>query len=366
VTPKLVCEVAFTEWTREGLLRHPVFRRFRSDKTPEECLLSSAGPPALTPVAEGQPRADRSFTFSNLTKVFWPRDKLTKGDLIEYYRVVSPFLLPYLLDRPLVMTRYPDGIDGKSFFQKNAPGFVPKWLRVERTWDQEEGKETEHIICDDLESLLYVINLGTIPLHIWASRMAQLQRPDWCILDLDPKEAPFKDVIAIARHVHELCEEIELAAYAKTSGSTGLHVLIPLGARSTYEEAKRLGELLAHVVVRELPQISTVERVVAARKGRVYVDFLQNGHGKLIVAPFSVRPLDGAPVSMPIPWRSVDARLSNGKFTVRNALEFLERTGGDSLRPVLTEEPNLGRVLENLSLRLAPKSPRPRRGRGSG
>jgi len=191
VEPALVVEVRYKEWTGEGLLRQPVFLRFRDDKPPAECVVSRPTD-ATDPVPEPPPPASppRTVAFTNLDKVFWPVERYTKGDLIEYYRAISPWLLPYLKDRPVVMTRFPDGIEGKSFFQKDAPGFAPEWMRRERMWSEDTQREIDYFVCDSLEALLYIANLGTIPLHIWGSRVATLEHPDWCILDLDPKEAP--------------------------------------------------------------------------------------------------------------------------------------------------------------------------------
>ncbi len=178
--------------------------------------------------------------FSNLKKIFWPEERYTKGDLVEYYRMVSPWLLPYLRDRPLVLTRYPDGIKGKSFFQKDAPDFVPEWVRTVRQWSEDTSRDIDYIVCEDVESLLYVVNLGSIPLHMWASRVAALERPDWCILDLDPKGAPFTDVVKVARAVHARCEKIDLPHYIKTTGSSGLHVLIPARAAAHLRPVQEL------------------------------------------------------------------------------------------------------------------------------
>ena len=205
VEPRLVCEVEFTEWTDEGLLRQPVFLRFRDDKRPEECVGSGEAGKRGSEEAEHmetvvtkapEPRSEPPIVnFTNLKKIFWPDEGYTKGDLIEYYRSIGPWILPYLADRPVVLTRYPDGINGKSFFQKDAPGFVPDWIRTERMWSEQAEREIDYFICDDEAGLLYLANLGTIPLHVWASRTASIDRPDWCVLDLDPKDAPFSDVI---------------------------------------------------------------------------------------------------------------------------------------------------------------------------
>ena len=157
--------------------------------------------------------------------------------------------------RPLVLTRYPDGIEGKNFYQKDAPDFAPEWIRTVRIWSDSSSRELEYFVCEDEASLLYLANLGTIPLHIWMSRASELERPDFCVLDLDPKEAPFEHVIEIARALRRLCEAIDLPCFVKTSGSTGLHILIPLGARYTYEQSRTLGQLLAQIIVAEPPPL---------------------------------------------------------------------------------------------------------------
>jgi bifunctional non-homologous end joining protein LigD len=371
VEPLWVAEVKYKEITDDGLLRHPVFVRLRDDKRPEECLRPELhhAPDTEPPVAEvasDEPTAKassvkrdgaakpapRGLTFSNLDKVFWPEERYTKRDLVEFYRTVSPWLLPYLRDRPLVLTRFPDGILGKSFYQKNAPDFVPDWLRTERIWSESTEREIDYFVCDDLESLLYVANLGAIPLHVWSSRVETLQRPDWCILDLDPKGAPFADVVRIALAIRSLCEDISLPSYVKTSGSTGLHVLVPLAGQCTYEQSRQLALLLARVVHQELPDISTITRAIGARGGKVYLDYLQNRHGQLLVAPFSVRPLPGAPVSTPLEWKEVNGRLDIHDFTIRTVPPRLAKAKYDPVRPILATKPDLVSALSRLSLRL--------------
>ena len=359
VEPKLVVEVRYKEITPDGLLRQPVFMRFRDDKEPKDCIIQGRGalgegrgdaePDLPTRPTPDAPRPE--VVFSNLNKVFWPDEGYTKGDLIEYYRDISPWLLPYLKDRPVVLTRFPDGITGKSFFQKDAPGFIPEWLRTERMWSEDTQREIDYFVCDNLESLLYLANMGTIPLHVWGSRAATLEQPDWCILDLDPKDAPFEHVVKVARVVKDLCDDIELPAFIKTSGSTGLHVMLPLARLVTYEQARQLGGLLARVVATKLPDIATVTRQVGKRGGRVYLDYVQNGHGRLLVAPFSVRPLPGAPVSMPLEWREVTPKLDIRKFTIKNAPARMAKLKSDPLLPVLETQPDLVAALERLAER---------------
>ena len=358
VEPRLVCEVEFTERTDDGLLRQPVFLRERTDKSPEECIRqedeSGGDDPADSSDVSIRPPVPEPIVqrFSNLDKVFWPEDGYTKGDLIEYHRTIAPWILPYLKDRPVVLTRYPDGIGGKSFFQKDAPPFIPDWVRTERKWSEQAQREIDYFITDDEATLLYLINLGTIPLHVWGSRIASIERPDWCILDLDPKEASFAEVVQVAKATHTLCESLGLPSFIKTSGSSGLHVLVPLGRQCSYEEARGLGELLARVVVAELPEIATITRQVSRRGAKVYVDYIQNGAGRLLAAPFCVRPLPGAPVSTPLKWSEVNAGLDIRRFTIETVPPRMRKLKTDPMRDVLTLTPDLGRALELLQTRL--------------
>src|SRR5437867_3225644 len=254
VEPALIAEVRYKEWTDEGLLRQPVFVRFRDDKPITEIAKRDAvgeKRDAEPPVAIGHPASRLSHPevkFSNLAKVFWPDEGYTKGDLIEYYRAISQWMLPYLADRPLVLTRFPDGISGKSFFQKDAPEYAQAFVRTVTIWSEDSQRDLDYFVCDNESSLLYIANMAAILLHVWSSRVATLETPDWCILDLDPKEAPFTDVVTVAKAVRALCDDIDLPTGIKTSGSTGLHVLIPLGRQVTYEQSRTLGEIgRAHV-----------------------------------------------------------------------------------------------------------------------
>lgn len=279
--------------------------------------------------------------FTNLDKVFYPEDGYTKGDLVEYYRAVWPHLAPYLRDRPLVLTRYPDGIHGKSFFQKNAPDFVPGWIETHLVDDN------QYFVCNDLESLLYVVNLGCIPLHVWSARRGSLDRPDWTILDLDPKGAPFEHVVRIARRIRELLDSIGVSSFVKTSGQSGLHVLVPLGARIDHDGARAFAEIVARLVAHDLSDIATVARPLGERGGKVYVDFLQNGFGKTIAGPFSARPQPGAPVSTPLRWSEVGARLDPRRHTIRTVPRRFARRA-DPMLAVLNTEVDLEKALGRL------------------
>ena len=367
VDPVHVCEVCYREFTHDGLLRHASFVRLRNDKLPHECerqgwAVPDPGQPAPNtgngngvheapaPLTKSdKATAEKTVAFSNLTKVYWPAEKYTKGDMIEYYRAISKWLLPYLADRPVVLTRFPDGIDGKSFYQKDAPEFAPEWMKTIPVWSEDTQREIRYFICDCEEALLYLANMGSIPLHIWASREGSLELPDWCVIDLDPKEAPFSDVIRTALVLHRICESVGLPDYVKTTGKTGLHILLPLGRRCTYEQSRMLGELLARCVLRELSDIATITRHITKRGDKVYLDYLQNRHGQTIVAPFSVRPLAGATVSMPLEWSEVNESLDPRAFTIRTALERMERLNDDPVRAVMDVNLDLIAVLERLA-----------------
>jgi bifunctional non-homologous end joining protein LigD len=358
VKPELVCEVRYTDVTSAGLLRQPVFLGLRDHLAAADCVAppgalappegAGAAPPeregSAPPQREGPapPAGPRDLKLTRLDKVFWPVEGYTKGDLLAYYEAVWPWLAPYLRDRPLVLTRYPDGIEGKHFYQKNAPEFTPDWVLRAGI----DG--TDYFICNELPALLYVVNSGAIPLHVWSARLSSLDRPDWLILDLDPKEAPFQRVVEVARAAHAMLRALRAPHHVKTSGQAGLHVMLPLGGALDHEQAKLLGEVLARALVAQVPHAATVTRPLSARGGKVYVDFLQNGRGKLIAAPLSVRPRPHAPVSMPLRWSRVTARLDPTRFTIRTAVRELERHG-DPLRPLLEESLDVGSLVDALA-----------------
>jgi bifunctional non-homologous end joining protein LigD len=296
---------------------------------------------------------------TNVKKIFWPGEPaLTKGDLIAYYERVAPLMLPYLHDRPLVLTRFPDGITGKSFYQKDAPDFAPAWVRTERIYSRDTERDIAYLVVDDVEMLRYVANSGAIPIHLWASRIPSLERPDWLVLDLDPKGAPFTDVVRVALALRRILERLELPSYVKTSGATGLHILLPLGARYTYEQCRTFARLLAVMGVEAEPGISTVARPLRARGGKVYIDFGQNGHGQTIVAPYSLRPLPGAPASCPLEWREVTPRLDPARFTLVTLPARFDKME-DPLRPVLGDGIDMAAALERIE---ALHKPSPGRG----
>ncbi len=290
---------------------------------------------------------DERIKFTNLKKVYWPDEGYTKGDLIAYYEQIAEFILPYLLDRPVHLYRFPDGIDGKEFYQHEAPAHIPEWFETLPIPSESKRRDVPHMIVTDRTSLLYLINLGSIDLHPWLSRRSNLESPDWTVLDLDPKDAPFTDVVKVARAIKKILDAIGLRGALKTSGSTGLHVFIPIAAGYTYEQARSFSEALARVIVKEHKDIATVERVTKHRKSRVYVDFGQNRQGQTVVPAYVVRPKPGATVSTPLLWEELDEPLTPGDFHIRNVPQRLARTG-DLFKPYHGMQQDLLPALEKL------------------
>ncbi|MCC6647489.1 MAG: DNA ligase D [Polyangiaceae bacterium] len=351
VRPAVVVEVRYQEWVGEGVLRFPVFVRLRPDKRPADCVREAAEPrPPPPPVAP--PAVRPAVVVTNPTKVFWPDVGVEKAELVGYYRAISPWMLPYLRDRPVVLTRYPDGVTGKSFFQHDAPVFTPAWVRTARLFSESQTREVDYFVLEDEESLAYVANLGTIPVHMWASRVRSLQHADYCSIDLDPKGAPMRHMATLAQATRALCDEVGLTCVCKTSGQSGLHLLVPLGGVPTHDDARALAYLLARVLVARHPDLGTLQRVIEARGGRVYLDTLQNGHGKTLVAPYSARAVPGAPVSMPLRWDEVTEDLDPRAFHLRNAPARMRALESDPLAPLLGPAPDFAAVLARLGAAL--------------
>jgi bifunctional non-homologous end joining protein LigD len=345
VEPSLACRIRYKEVTTSGVLRQAVFEgSFPLEIEEVFARQGASSPPA--PLVSGTERTN----VTNRDKVFWPDEEYTKGDLIDYYEAVADHLLPYLVDRPIVLDRYPDGINGKSFFQKNAPESTPPWMRTEHIGDG-DGGGTNYFVVDDVEGLRYLANLASIPIHLWASTTSSIDSPDWCVLDLDPKVAPFRSVVTVARKIHDICTGIGLPTYPKTSGKTGIHVLIPMGREFTYEQQKLLGELIARVTESELPDIATTVRSPSMRGEKVYIDYLQNGKGKLLVSPYSVRPVAGATVSAPLRWKEVTPSLDVRRFTIRSMPRRLAAMASDPIAAVLEDVPDIAGGLTRLANR---------------
>lgn len=292
---------------------------------------------------------------TRLDKIYWPEDGITKGQLLEYYDRIADTLLPYLRDRPLHMRRFPEGIHGESFYHKNVTKQLPSWVatapvREPREGKDDDGKPVRYVLCQDRDTLLYLVNLGSIDLHPWFSRHDALLNPDWAIIDLDPSGTDFQPVITIAKAVGKLLRGAGLRPVAKTSGASGLHIYIPVVRQYTYEQTSMFCEAVARLVAREHPNISTVERSVSRRQGKLYIDYLQNKRGQTIVPPYVVRPQPGGTVSTPLDWDEVNSSLHPSQFTLANVPTRVEQLG-DLFRPALDDPQDLAIAIDALNPR---------------
>lgn len=354
VRPELVVSVRYLGWSDDGRLRFPVFRGIRADVAPSECtaaphsgdiLSSVVAPPAARAAATTRQARAR---LTNPTKIFFPEDGLTKRDLYQYYGSIADHLLPYLRDRPVVLVRYPDGIHGKSFFQWNAPKDVPSWVRTIMLDKHDDEERLVHaFLVNDVDTLLYIANLGAIPIHVLAARAASLERCDFVTVDFDVGAATLRDAITLAHTLRAILDGAGLPSFPKTSGQTGLHVLVPAGGIS-FDAARTLAELLGRLVTARHPDIATMERTKAARGKRVYVDTGQTGRSRTIVAPYAVRAAPGATVSTPLAWDEVGHALDPRLFTIATVPARVA-TIGDPMHPLLETTPDLGAALASLA-----------------
>jgi bifunctional non-homologous end joining protein LigD len=323
VKPELVAKVKFLCWTQDRILRAPVFLGLRDDIDPGESKAEAQAPPLELAGTEVLVDVDgRRLKFTNLTKVLFPKDGYNKRDLITYYDSVSSWALPHLKDRPLSLKRYPNGIHEPYFFQKDSPSSFPEWLRFETVED------IRYVLAEDRAALLYLANLGCIDQNPFMSRAGTIGNPDWILIDLDPQECSFDRIVEAALLVRKKLDLLELTGYPKTTGGDGLHIYVPVEPHYSYEETKSFAEVIARTLANEHPTLFTTPRSVAKRqKNRVYFDYLQNGEGKTIAAPYVVRAYDGAPVATPLRWDEVKIGLYPSQFTIRNAAQRFEAVG---------------------------------------
>ncbi len=361
VRPDLVVNVRYLGFTDDAHLRHPVFQGLRADVAPRECTamphaalekMNAEAPPVIE--APARATIKRRTQITNPKKVFWPAEGLTKGDLCAYYETIAPTILPFLRERPVILVRYPDGIEGKSFYQWNAPKGTPSWVRTVRVqWENRDGKEAELFLLDDVDTLLHVANLGCIPLHILAARIGTLSTCDFLTVDFDLGAQPLTHGITLARELHGFLNELGLAGYPKTSGQSGLHVLVPLGPAVSFETACALCDLLGGLVTARHRDIATQERTKDKRGPRVYVDTGQTGTIRAIVAPYSVRAYPGGRVSTPLIWDEVGFALDPSRFTILSVPERVAEVG-DPMAGFLDERPDIAAAVASLS-KLLPK-----------
>lgn len=345
VRPKLVCEVKFAEWTSEGSLRQPVFVGLRDDKPASQVVREQQQ--GSGKIGNIPKTADSDLVMTHLDKVFWPESKLTKGDLLKYYESVADTILPYLKDRPQSLLRQPDGYKGQAFFQKDIASFAPSWAKTTSIHSESAHKEVEYLICNDIKTLRYMVQLGCIEINPWNSRLKSLTKPDWVVVDLDPEGVSFEKVVEVAKVVHQVCEELKIPSYPKTSGKTGIHVFIPMGAKYSYDQARQFAQLLVTLVHERTLTLTSLERNPQKRQHRIYLDYLQNSEGQTLACAYCVRPTKSASVSTPLHWDEIKKGLDPTKFTIANTSSRIRRVG-DLFQPVLGKGINLRQVLNKL------------------
>jgi len=373
--PSLVCEVSFAEVTSDGVFRHPSFEGMRTDKKASDVIRETASPVTgiipdaqqentssknplvtapksrgrqtlLNPTEETQVKKIKghSLKFSNLSKVYWPEDGYTKRDMFNYYYQAAEYILPYLKDRPLSLNRFPGGIHGPSFYQKDVKGKAPDWAKT-FPYTTSDGEEKEFLAGDDEATLLYMASLGCIEMNPWFSRMQHPDNPDYCVIDLDPDQNTFDQVIEAAQEVKKILDAIKIPGFVKTSGSTGIHIYIPLGAKYSYDQSQMFGKLLVSIVHEQLPEFTSMERQIKNRNGKMYLDFLQNRPGATIACPYSLRPKIGATVSMPLHWEEVKKGLSMKDFNIKNAIARI-KSEGDIFKGALQQGIDMKKALD--------------------
>jgi bifunctional non-homologous end joining protein LigD len=298
-----------------------------------------------------------SVNFTNLEKVFWPKERYTKGDVIAYYEKIAPYILPHLKDRPQSLNRFPDGIEGEHFYQKNVdPEQLPSYVDSVSLRARSVKKTVHYVVCNSKDALLYLVNLGCIEINPWASRIEHPDKPDYMTLDLDPSMSnDFGDVIAVAQCAHRILDGLRVENYCKTSGKTGLHVLVPVAGKYTFVQVRRFAKLLTERISIEMPALATTEHRIGKRRGKIYLDYMRNAVGQTAAAPYSLRPWPGATVSTPLEWPEVKKGLRPEQFTIKTIFRRLKATG-DLLKPMLNQDTDFDSAIRSLDADLR-KSP---------
>ena len=361
VKPELICEVKFAEITWDGKLRQPIFLHLRDDKDINEVNMANTktsstvkGKPSETD--EDLKKDDKIFTFvkskvkaTHLNKIYFPEDGITKGDVINYYISMADYILPYLKDRPESLLRNPNGIHDKGFFQKDAGGNVPSYIKSKKIFSESNQKEVDYIVCNNAATLTYVNNLGCIEINPWHSTIKALDKPDYLIIDIDPSEKnTFEQVIEAANVVKQVLDKAGALSFCKTSGASGLHIYVPTSKKYSYEQAKEFAYIVCMIANEELKDFTTLERNLQKRSNKkIYMDYLQNSKGQTIASVYSLRPKVGATVSAPLLWEEVKKGLSPQQFTIRNMQQRVQKKG-DIFKGVLEKGIDLNKCLKKL------------------
>ncbi|MFT3741929.1 MAG: DNA ligase D [Gammaproteobacteria bacterium] len=351
IKPQLVCQIVFQEWTKDGVMRQPAFLGLREDKlarsVQREISTVAAPKPSKTLIKDHSVKVGKTtLALTHLDKIYWPEERYTKRDLIEYYLRVAPYLFPHIKNRLQVLHRYPNGITDSGFYQKDIT-HPPEWLKTQIISSESEQRDIRYLVAAEPASLIYMANLGCIEIHPWLSKTPKMDYPDLCVLDLDPEDIDFASVVAVAQQAHEWLETFKIPNFCKTSGATGLHIIIPIKPQNYFEQSKQLAELIAHAVHELMPEITSIERSPKKRQGKVYLDYLQNRFAQTIAAPYSVRPRPGAPVSTPLHWHEVNPTLNPQDFTIKTIFKRLDKMG-DIWKDMAKQAVSIKTILQRL------------------
>jgi bifunctional non-homologous end joining protein LigD len=343
VKPQLVCQVKFSSWTSDKRLRQPIFLGLRKDKpatevhkeTAKSTKMATRKSAATATTAKVVHEKERVVTLNgkkvpltNQQKLYWPDDKITKGELLDYYIEMADYVLPYLKDRPLSLHRFPNGINDAGFYQKDIDKqAAPDWLNTVELHAASASRDVDYLVCNNAATLVYMANLGCIEMNPWLSRVKNLDNPDYLVLDLDPENIAFKYVVQTALAIKDVLDKLGVKAFCKTSGASGLHIYVPTGGKYNYETCRLFAEYVAKQVQQELPDITSVIRTKSKRNKKVYIDYMQNSRGQTIASPYSVRPKPGASVSAPLRWNELTDDLAISDFTIRNMAARVKELG---------------------------------------
>ncbi|MNK17099.1 putative DNA ligase-like protein [compost metagenome] len=331
VAPEVVCEVTFSEWTENLHLRHPVFKGLREDKKANEVKretpVSNVSKSTMQQDEQTLKYGRKTVKLTNQNKIYWPKEKITKGELVRYYKELAPYILPHLKNRPLSLNRHPNGITKPSFFQKDLnTDQIPSWIKYAALKSEHLDKKIDYLICNDEATLLWMANLGCIEINPWMSTYRKPDEPLFAVLDLDPHDVDFKDAVKVALTAKEVLDGLDIISFVKTSGSKGIHIVVPLQGYD-YEVSKNFIHYVAGLVYEQHPDMTSLERSPSKRKNKIYLDYLQNRKGQTIVAPYSVRPKPEATVSTPLSWDEVNENLSISDFNINNIKERVAKVG---------------------------------------
>ncbi|MCE3282785.1 MAG: ligase, partial [Chitinophagaceae bacterium] len=376
VKPVLVCNIKFTELTNEKIFRHPVFQGLRVDKKATEVKADPMPVTTKKKTAGKAPKAasmakknkltgedvedtgtriirlnGHELKLSNQNKIYWPEEGYTKGDMINYYNVMHKYILPYLKDRPESLNRTPNGITAKGFYQKDAGGHAPDWVKSVKLYSESADKDIDYIICNDKATLLYLNNLGCIEINPWNSRLGSLEYPDYMVIDLDPSDKnTFEEVVDAALATKEVLDKAGATAFCKTSGSSGLHIYVPLGAKYNYDQVRDFCKIIVMIVQDMMPDNTTLERSLKKRAdNKMYLDFLQNRQGQTLACAYSLRPKPGATASAPLHWKEVKRGLHPSQFDIHTLPKRVEKIG-DIFKGVLGKGVDILKCLKNLGI----------------